>query len=106
MFAATIRSGEQRVLAVEGDRPDGSLDDVVVDLDATVIEEPDQSLPTRQCIADRLGELGLLADQAELGLEPWLEGIEDGAALLLPERAPLVGAMAPAFSFDRPAGSP
>jgi hypothetical protein len=32
MLAAAIRSGEQRIFAIEGDRPDGALDDVGIDL--------------------------------------------------------------------------
>jgi hypothetical protein len=38
-----------------------------------------------------VGKLGLLADQAELGPKPGIEVIENGAALLLPKRAPLFG---------------
>ena len=66
MLRAAVRACEERVLAVEGDRPDGALDHVAVDLDAAIIQEPGEALPPRECIADRLGELGFLADQHEL----------------------------------------
>jgi len=39
MLGATIGAGEEGVLARQGKRPDGALDDVVVDLDATIVEE-------------------------------------------------------------------
>jgi hypothetical protein len=35
---AVVRSGEEPVLAAEGDRSDGALCGVVVDLDAAVVE--------------------------------------------------------------------
>jgi hypothetical protein len=43
--AALVGAGEQRVLAVEGDRADRVLDHVGVDLDATVVEEKAQPRP-------------------------------------------------------------
>ena len=87
MFAAAVGAGEEGVLAIQRNRPDRPFDDVGVDLNAAVIEETGQPFPARQRIADRLGELGLLADQAELGAKPGIEFIENGPALLLPERA-------------------
>ena len=79
MLAAAVGAGEERILAVERDRTDRAFDDVGVDLDAAVVEEAGQAVPARERIADRLGELGLLADQAELGAQPGLECIEDAA---------------------------
>ena len=79
MLGAAVGAGEQRVLAVEGEGPDGALDDVVVDLDAAVVEEPAQTLPARERVADRLGELGLLADERELVAQPRLERLRPAA---------------------------
>ena len=45
MFGASVRPREQRVLSVERDRADGSLDGVVVELDAAVIDEARQPVP-------------------------------------------------------------
>jgi hypothetical protein len=39
MIRTAIGTGEECVLAREGQRPDGSLDNIVVDLDPTVAEE-------------------------------------------------------------------
>jgi len=35
---AAVGAGEQRVLAIERDRADGTLDDVVVDFDAPLVD--------------------------------------------------------------------
>ena len=85
--AAAVRAGEESILAIEGDRANGTLDGVRVDLDPAVVEEPGQALLTRQRIADRLGELALLADERELGAQPRLEVGEDWARALLPSGA-------------------
>ena len=39
MLGAAVRSGKECILAIEGDRPDGALDHVGVDLDAAVLQE-------------------------------------------------------------------
>ena len=62
IFSAAVRAGEERVLAIESDGPDRTLDRVGVDFDAAVVEEPREALPMRQRIADRLGELAFPAD--------------------------------------------
>ena len=48
VLGAAVGAGEQGVLAVEGQRADGALDDVVVDLDLAVVEEQRKSRPARQ----------------------------------------------------------
>ena len=45
MLGATVGAGEQGILAGQGKGPDAALDDVVVDLDAAVVEEQVQPLP-------------------------------------------------------------
>src|SRR5260370_34132660 len=70
MFGTAVGAGEQSILSRQRKRTDAALDDVVVDLDAAVVEEQAQSLPARQRIADRRGELGLLADELELDAQP------------------------------------
>ena len=39
VLGAAVGAGEESVLAVEGEGPDGALDGVGVDLDAAVVEE-------------------------------------------------------------------
>ena len=91
MLGTAVGAGEQGILAVEGQRTDGALDDVVVDLDAAVVEEQAKALPARQRVADRLGELGLLADELELRAQPRLERVDQRPAALLASRAALLG---------------
>lgn len=52
MFAAVVRTSEERILAVQRNRPDRAFGDVRVDLDATVVDEAHQAFPVRQGIAD------------------------------------------------------
>src|ERR1700722_14293354 len=100
VLAAAIGAGEECVLAVERNRSARSCDDVAVDFDATIVKEAGQSFPARQGVADRLGKLGLLADQAELGAKPGFELIENGLAVLLPMRTSLIGAAGPGLGLD------
>lgn len=51
-----IVSGKESILTIEGDRPDSSLDRVVVDLDATVGEENKRPIPAFGDIAQSYAE--------------------------------------------------
>ena len=46
VFSAAVGAGEERVLAIERNGTDGALDDVGVDLDAAVIQEAGEPLPS------------------------------------------------------------
>src|SRR6476646_7157722 len=65
MLGATVGAREQRIFPVERDRAYRALDGIVVELDAAIVDEARQAFPTRERIADGLGELALLTDQAE-----------------------------------------
>lgn len=54
--AAFVVIGEEGVLPVQGDRADGPLDGVAVDLDAPVLEEQIQAAPELEDLAQRLAE--------------------------------------------------
>lgn len=69
---ALIRSGEESIIAIEGDGPDGALDGIGVLLDPAVVEETGQILPQRQCIAEGVGQAGTPRQASELGLCPRL----------------------------------
>lgn len=45
VFGPGARACKQGVLPIEGNRPDGTLDGIGVDLDTAVIDETDQSIP-------------------------------------------------------------
>jgi hypothetical protein len=55
VFGTQIVTGEQRLLAIEGNRPDRTLDGIGVDLDPAVVEEADQRAPVVERV-DGLGE--------------------------------------------------
>ena len=57
VVAAFVGAGEQGVLAVEGERTDGALNGVVVEIDATIVEEARQAIPAFEGVADRFAEL-------------------------------------------------
>ena len=80
---AAVRTGEESVLAIERNGSDGAFDDIGVDLDAAVVDKAGQALPARERIADRLGELGLLADERQLFAQPGLQRVEDRPGFLL-----------------------
>ena len=100
MLATAVGAGEERVFAIERDRPDGALDHVGVDLDATVVEEAREALPAREGIADGFGELALLADEAELLSEPRLQRRDDGTTAGLPGGVTFLGGAATDVDLD------
>ena len=80
MLGASVGTREQCVLPVERDRADGALDVVVVEFDATVIDEARQALPARQSVSDGLCKFAFLADQTEFYAQPRLERGDQGTA--------------------------
>ena len=98
--AAAVGAGEQSIFAIEGDRADRTFDCVGIDLDPAVVEEAAEALPTREGIADRLGELALLAEERELGAQPGFEFGDNRTRSLLAGGAALVGAAAADVFLD------
>src|SRR6266702_7336199 len=94
VFGATVGAGEQSILSVQRKGTDAAFDDVVVDLDTAVLEEQAQPLPARERVADRRGELGLLADELKLAAQPRFEVFDQRPAALLAGRTTLVGGTA------------
>ena len=78
VLGTAIRAGEQSVLAIERQRADSSLDDVIIDFDAAVVEEERKPRPARQRVADRLGERALAADLRQRAVEEALQRVELG----------------------------
>src|SRR5882762_9645914 len=100
MFGTAVGAGEQGILSGQCKGTDAALDDVIVDLDAAVVEEQAQPLPARERVADRRGELGLLADELELGAQPGFESFDQRPAALLADRTPLLGGTATDLGLD------
>lgn len=65
MLANAAGGGEECLFAVQSDQPDHAFDDVGIDLDAAVMEEAGEALPTRKYIADLFSEFCLLTDWSE-----------------------------------------
>ena len=91
VLGAAIGTSEESVFSIERNGADRALDDIGVDLDTSVVDEARQSVPARERVADRLGQLGLLADQRELFSQPGLERVEDGARFFLSRITTLSG---------------
>jgi hypothetical protein len=64
-FAARGRAGEQGIAAAKDNGPDSALAGIVVDLDASVIDEQGQAVPMAERVSDRFSELGLGGDFLE-----------------------------------------
>ena len=101
ILGPAVRAGEESIFAIEGNGSDCALDDIGVDLDAPVVDKARQAVPARQRIADRLGELGLLADQRELVPQPGLERVDDRAGFFLSRRAPSIGIASAEFRWPK-----
>ncbi len=76
-MSATIAAGEQVVLAAKRDRTDRAFDRIGIELDAAIVQEARQSVPTRERIADRFSERAAARDQAERGIEPDVQRVDD-----------------------------
>jgi hypothetical protein len=100
MLGSAVGAGKEGILAIQRQRADGTLDDVAVELDAPVLEEEAKAGPAREGIADRVGKLGLLADERELAAEPWLERLEQRPRALLTDRPAFVRRTSPDLVLD------
>ena len=101
VLRALIMARKQRILAIENDRANAAFDDVGVELDSAVIEEPRKPIPVVQGVADVLGDGRLGRDARELLLEPGFERDHQGLASFLAHGAALLGAAAADRLLDR-----
>src|SRR5687768_12688048 len=100
MLSAAIRAGEQRILAVQGQRADRTFNHIGIDLNPAVVEEQGQARPAGQRVTDRLGELALLADKSELLAQPRLKSLDERPAAVLAHSATLLGRAAADLALD------
>jgi hypothetical protein len=105
VLRALIVAREECVFAIENNRTDAAFDNVGIEFDAAVVEEPREPVPVIQGIPDVLGDRRLARDARELLLEPGFEGQHEGLAALLAHRTALVGAAAADRLLDRIEGS-
>lgn len=69
-LAALVGTGEEPVLAADGERPDRALGGVVVDLQIAAVGIAGERGPARQAVADRLGEFTLARQLGQGRVEP------------------------------------
>src|SRR5579884_1783737 len=100
VLATAVGAREQRILAVERERADRTLDDVGVDLDAPVIEEAGEPAPAREVIADRGRHGALPRHRGKLRFEPSLHGLDEWLAPLLLRGTTCVSRLAFDLGFD------
>lgn len=86
VLGALVVTGEECVLAVEGDWADRPLDGVAVDLDAPVLEEQGEAVPELGDVAQRLAERGFGGDAGAVVLDPVAEGVDEPLRALPPGR--------------------
>src|ERR1700722_13752520 len=98
---SAVGSGEQVVLAAEGDRSDGALDGVGVELKTAVTEEAAKRAPAGQGVADCLCDAAAGRDLRELGLEPCLHIGDQRQRPGLPYLLARTGRLAPDGLLDR-----
>ena len=75
---------EQRVFAIQGNRPSEIFDGIAVHLDAAVGEEFLEAVPVAGDVGELLAEPGFGRDVGELLPEPVAEGLDQGRAAFLP----------------------
>lgn len=83
VVAVLVGAGGQRVFAVERKSPDCALDGVVVEIDATIVEEPDETIPAWKSVPDRLAKAALGADLPFTHFGEPVEVIDDRPAALV-----------------------
>lgn len=81
------------VLPIEGYRPDGSLDAVVVDLDAPVGQEELQTIPVFGDVGQSLAEWGLGHDTGTVMDKPGLHVCDERGGSFLPSSKTSYGSM-------------
>lgn len=104
MLGAAIGASEEVVLAAERQRANGPLDNVVVDLNAPIVEEARDPVPSAQDVADRLGQFALAAGGGKLGAQTGLERLDDRPALQVTCRKARLGIQAADLVLDRVEG--
>lgn len=72
VLSTSVVPGKERILAIEGYRPDGPLDTVVVDLDAPIDQKKLQAIPVFGDVGQSLAERGLCCDTDKVMGEPSL----------------------------------
>jgi hypothetical protein len=98
--AAFIVTGEERILAIEGNRADQGFDPVGVDLDAAIGQEGLQPVPVVMDVGELFAQAGLGGDLATLRLQPVAEGGRQWCSAGLARGEALIGRDAADIGLD------
>ena len=88
-MAAAIAAGEEMILAAECNRPDCAFNRVGIEFDAAIMQEARQSVPARECVADRFGNRAAAWYKRKLHFEPKPHRIDDGLGTIVASRKPV-----------------
>lgn len=91
VVATFVGPGKQGIFAIQCEGADRAFDGIGVEVDAAVFDEPGQSIPARERLADRLAELALGADLATAGGKILMKIIDDDTAAFGPSGTALLG---------------
>src|SRR5690242_12521390 len=90
-LAAVVAPQEQPVLSSDGFAAQLALAEIVVDRQATVLEETRERRPLVARVADGLRRRGLVEHAVGLGITPGEELLDDGGRFALAHGEPLLG---------------
>src|SRR3954453_837037 len=106
-LASGVRPTEEVILPAQDWDAHGALGGIVAHLEAAIAEIADQRFPSRERVADCLGQFGLAADLTERGVEEDLQVVQQWRRMLSPHGSAAVrGASADAALDGEQGGDP
>ena len=87
--AALVTAGEQGIFSAQRSRPDGALNDIGIDLDAAIVQEPTKTLPVARAVAHGFCDWRTAGDALQLLVEPQAQGFDERTGSGLPFRTAL-----------------
>src|SRR5690348_1662719 len=99
-LCAAVGPSEEMILAPERDGPDGALHRVGIEFDTSVLKESAERGPTREGIADRLGQAAARRDAVQFFLEPCPEVLGQWFCLDQTDHPTLFGCLTTDDVFD------
>src|SRR5450631_2090744 len=99
-MATAIAAGEEMILATECNRPDRPFNRVGIEFDAAIMQEARQSVPARECVADRFGNRAAAWYKRKLLFEPEPHRLDDALGAIAASREPVPRRLAANVGFN------